>query len=233
LSEPIQLDEITLSVVLKAIKNMHLRVIPPDGEVRLTAPFQMSPEKIRAFALSKLPWIKRQQKRIREQPWTAPLQYIENENHFVWGKAYPLQLVERVGKPLVELLDGFLVLRTQKGTSLAGKKALVAEWYEELVRKAVPGLVEKWQPTLGVQVKGIFVRPMKTRWGTCHPARATIRLNADLAQKPFACLEYVVVHEMVHLLEPSHNARYHALMGRFMPDWKTTRKQLKPVPTRP
>ena len=226
MNEPIQLDEVSITVVLKPIKNMHLRIYPPEGEVRITAPFRMEPEKIRAFALSKLSWIKRQQKRMREQPWSPPLKYEEGEIHLVWGKAYPLQLASEKGAP-VELLDGFLVLRARKGTGLAAKKARVAEWYRDLVRMAAPPLIEKWEPRMGVKVKGLFVRQMKTRWGTCHPVKGTIRLNADLARKPFACLEYVVVHELVHLLEPSHNARFKAFMSRYMPDWKSVKTLLK------
>lgn len=227
--EQILLQDLKIEVTLKNIRNMHLRVYPPDGQVRVTAPIRMDPEKIRKFALSKLEWIKRQQKRIREGGWAAPPEYKEGESHFVWGKAYPLQVGEGGGRNRVELRDDRLVLRVRKGTGARKKKALVAGWHKELVKTAVPPLVAKWEPRVGVQVKGVSVRHMKTRWGSCHTQKGTIRLNAGLAQKPFDCLEYVVVHEMVHLLEPSHNARFKALMGKFMPQWKNFRKQLKAV----
>jgi predicted metal-dependent hydrolase len=235
MSEQIVLDELIVEVTRKNIRNMHLRVYPPDGQARITAPFRMGPEKIRGFALSKLEWIKRQQKRIREGGWTAPPAYQDGESHFVWGKAYPLQVVEGAGKspfggqPPVELLEDRLVLRVRKGAGPRKKKALVDGWHRARVGDAIPPLVAKWEPRVGVKVMGFFVRHMKTRWGTCHTRKGTIRLNAALAQKPFDCLEYVVVHEMVHLLEPSHNARFKALMGKFMPQWKSYRKQLRTV----
>jgi hypothetical protein len=226
MSEQLQLGEIALDVVLKNIKHMHLRVYPPDGQARITAPYRMGPEKIREFALSKLSWIKRQQQRMREGGWVAPPQYLEGEIHPVWGKDYSLQLVEKAGTPSVSLVGDRLLLRVRKGAGVAKKGRLLALWYGELVKKALPPLVAKWEPILGVHVKLFFVRRMKTRWGTCHTRKGTIRLNADLAQKPAEYLEYVLVHEMVHLLEPSHNARFYALMGRFMPDWKILRGRL-------
>jgi predicted metal-dependent hydrolase len=226
MSEQLQLGDFEIEVVLKNIRNMHLRVYPPDGRVQLTASLRMAPGKIRGFALSKLDWIKRQQERIKKGGWVAPSQYQDGEIHPVWGKSYPLLVVEKAGPPLVSLTEDRLVLRIRKGVGVAKKAKLLALWYGELVKKALPPLVAQWEPILGVQVKRFFVRRMKTRWGTCHTRKGTIRLNADLAQKDPKYLEYVLVHEMAHLLEPSHNARFYGLMDRFMPQWKTYRGQL-------
>jgi predicted metal-dependent hydrolase len=226
MTDRLELGEISLEITLKNIRHMHLRVYPPDGRVGITAPLRMDPAKIRNFALSKLDWIKRQQKRIREGGWAAPPLYIEGESHPVWGKNYPLHLLEKGGKPSVTLEGDRLCLQVRKGAGAPKKAKLLALWYGELVKEALPPLAARWEPKLGVQVKGFQVRRMKTRWGTCHTRKGVIRLNADLAQKNPKYLEYVLVHEMAHLLEPSHNPRFYNLMGRFMPQWKTYRREL-------
>ena len=225
-----KLGSINVDVVFKKIKNIHLSVYPPAGRVRIAAPARMSLERVRIFAISKLAWIKKQQKRIQEQPREAPREYLDRESHFVWGKRYLLQLVEADQAASVELAHRWMVLTVRPKTNLAKRRAIVDAWYREQVKQTLPGLIAKWEPLMGVKVKRFYVRHMKTRWGSCTPARQSIRLNTDLCKKPPECLEYVVVHEMVHLLEPSHNQRFKALMDQFLPNWKVSQQRLNALP---
>ena len=228
----VKLGEITAEVVLKDIKNVHLSVYPPAGRVRISAPLRMSLDTIRVFAISKLAWIKQQQKKLREQERETPREYLERESHYVWGKRYLLTVTESDQAPVVELKHSRMLLRVRPGTDEAKRQAIVEEWYREQLKAAVPPLVAKWEPLLGVKVERFFVQRMKTKWGSCSPGTRGIRLNTDLAKKPRECLEYIVVHEMVHLLEPSHNARFVALMDHFMPKWQFRRQVLNRLPVR-
>lgn len=228
----IQLGDIAVEVVLKDIKNVHLSVYPPTGRVRISAPSRMPLGTIRVFAISKLGWIKQQQEKFREQERETPREYLDRESHYIWGKRYLLSLCERGQPPAVALKHDRLVLTARAGTDRATKEAIVAQWYREQIKAVASELIAKWAPRLGVSVNRVFVRQMKTRWGSCTPRTHTIRLNTELAKKPKECLEYVVVHEMAHLLEPSHNARFVALMDRFMPAWPFYRQALNHLPVR-
>lgn len=228
----IELGDITVDVVLKDIKNVHLSVHPPTGHVRISAPKRMSLDTIRVFALSKLDWIKRQQAKLRGQERETPREYVERESHYVWGKRYLLSVTESDQPPAIELKHSRMILRVRPGTAEGKREALVEEWYREQVKAAVPPLLDRWQPQMGVSVERFFVQRMKTRWGSCNQKARTIRLNTELAKKPPECLEYIVVHELVHLLEPTHNARFLALMDRFMPKWQFHRDELNRLPVR-
>ena len=228
----IRLGEIAVDVVLKDIKNVHLSVYPPTGKVRISAPKRMSMETIRVFAISKVGWIKQQQNKLLSQERETPREYLDRESHYVWGMRYLLKAVEEHSTPKIELKHRKMILRVGPGTAHDKKQATVAQWYREQIKAAVPHLLAKWEPMIGVNVKRVFVREMKTKWGSCNPKARTIRLNTDLAKKPRECLEYIVVHEMVHLLEPTHNTRFVALMDRLMPQWHVCRKQLNQLPVR-
>jgi predicted metal-dependent hydrolase len=228
----IQLGEIGVDVVRKDIKNVHLSVHPPTGRVRIAAPKRMSLDSVRVFAIAKLPWIKRQQRKLQEQERETPREYIDRESHYVWGKRYLLKVVEADQSPSVELDHGRMILRVRPGTDAMKRQAIVEEWHREQVRSAVPPLVEKWERLMGVAVRQLFVQRMKTKWGSCNHRAATIRLNTDLAKKPRRCLGYIVVHEMAHLLEPTHNERFVALMDQFMPRWQSHREVLNRLPVR-
>ena len=230
MSSKIDLGGVVADVVRKKIKNVHLRVYPPSGEVRISAPLRMSLGAIRAFAVSKLAWIKRQQENIRRQERETPREYVDRERHYVWGKRYLLKVVEEEAAPHVEMQPSLLALHVRPGADGAKRQAVVARWYRDQIRDAVPTLIEKWEPSIGVTVANLFVQQMKTRWGSCNPRTRSIRLNAELAKRPPACVEYVVVHEMVHILEPSHNQRFKALMDRHMPRWREYRDALKRSP---
>jgi len=230
--ETIDLGGIAADVVRKRIKHVHLSVHPPAGRVRISAPLHIALDTIRVFAISKLPWIKIQQRKVQEQEREAPHDYIDRESHYLWGKRYLLTVVEHNAAPSIELQHHRIVLWVRPGTSTKQRAALMEAWYREQIRTAVPPLLQKWEALMNVQSSKVFVQRMKTRWGSCNTRSHAIRLNTDLAKKPPECLEYVVVHELAHLIEPSHNARFVAVMDLFMPKWQHYRHELNKLPVR-
>ena len=230
--EQIELGDLSVDVVLKEIKNIHLSVYPPTGRVRIAAPEQTSLDTLRIFAISKLDWIRRQQRKLREQQRESPREYLDRESHYVWGKRYLLRIAEVDAPPKVELRPRQLLLRVRPGTDAEKRETLLEGWYRNQLKEAVPQLLEQWQPRLGVQAERFFVQRMKTKWGSCNPQARTLRLNSELAKKPPGCLEYIVVHELVHLLEPTHNARFVELMDHFLPQWRDRRDVLNRLPVR-
>jgi predicted metal-dependent hydrolase len=228
----IDLGEFDAEVVRKSIKNVHLSVYPPDGRVRISAPLHMALETIRVFAISKLAWIKSQQRKMRAQERETPREYLDRESHYVWGKRYLLKLLEKDAAPGIELKHSKLVLQVRPGTDEARRQEILDAWYREQIKAAMPELLEKWEPLMGVKAGQVFVQKMKTKWGSCSPASGNIRLNTDLAKKPPECLEYIVVHELAHLIEPTHNARFVALMDLFLPQWKHLKDELNRLPVR-
>ena len=227
-----KLGDIVVDVALKNIKNVHLSVYPPTGGVRVSAPVRMSIDTIRVFAVSKLDWIKQQQKKLREQERESPREYLDRESHYVWGKRYLLKIRESDGPSSLELEHGRIVLRLPSGGVKGKKETLLEAWYRDQIKVAVPPLLARWQPLIGVKVQRIFVQRMKTKWGSCNQKACTIRLNTELAKKPPECLEYIVLHEVMHLLEPTHNERFGALMDQFMPMWQFARHRLNTLPVR-
>ncbi len=228
----IALGEIVLDVVKKDIKNVHLSVHPPTGRVSISAPLRMDIETVRLFAISKLEWIRRQQKRLREQERESPREYLDRESHYVWGRRCLLRIVEGESAPAVQLKHSTLLLQIRSGSSDEQRQIVLEKWYRELLKAAVPPLLAKWEPLMGVKVSRFFVQRMKTKWGGCNPSAHAIRLNSELAKKPRECLEYIVLHEMAHLLEPKHNSRFRALMDQFMPKWRFCCDSLNRLPVR-
>jgi predicted metal-dependent hydrolase len=226
----LNLGGIAVDVVLKNIKNIHLSVHPPTGRVRISAPLRMNLDTIRVFAVSKLGWIKQQQVKFDSQERETPREYLDRESHYVWGKRYLLSLIESDDAPRVELQHSRILLRVGPAVDDDKKQSILERWYRQQVRQAVPPLVSKWEPLMGVKVERFFVQHMKTKWGSCNPDSRTIRLNTDLARKPRECLEYIVVHEMAHLLVRHHNDRFTSLMDRYLPDWKLLRQELNRAP---
>jgi predicted metal-dependent hydrolase len=228
----IELGEIVVDIVKKDIKNVHLSVYPPAGRVRISAPLRMDLETIRLFAIGKLSWIKSQQQKLRDQEREPPREYLDRESHYLWGKRYLLKVREEGTAPAVELKHNKILLQVRPGTGEDKRQAILDQWYREQLKAAVPPLIAKWEPLMGVQVARFFVQRMKTRWGSCSPGTRSIRLNTDLAKKPLECLEYLIVHEMTHLLEPTHNSRFLTLMESFMPNWRHHREELNQLPVR-
>ncbi|AKB31600.1 putative metal-dependent hydrolase [Methanosarcina siciliae HI350] len=226
----IELGDIKVDVVLKDIKNIHLSVYPPNGRVKISAPLRMDMDTIRVFAISRLGWIKQQRKKFREQARETPREYLDLESHYVWGKRYLLKVIEVCEAPSVELKHNKMILRVRPGTADEKKQAVVDAWYREQLKKAIPSLIAKWEPLMDVKVERFFVQRMKTKWGSCNHKARNIRLNTELAKKPPECLEYIIIHEMTHLLEPTHNSRFIALMDRFMSKWQFYRDRLNQLP---
>ena len=228
----LKLGDIEVDVHLKDIKNIHLSVHPPTGRVRISAPQRMKLDTIRLFAISRLGWIRQQQKRIKEQERETPREYVERESHYVWGSRCLLHITEAGGAPSVELRHNKIDLSIRSGASAAKKEEILENWYRSQIRNAVPRLIAKWELRLGVKVAAIYVQKMKTKWGSCNTKRRTVRLNTDLAKKPPVCLEYIVVHEMLHIIEPTHNNRFIEMMDKSLPNWQITRSELNRLPVR-
>ncbi len=226
----VNFGDIVAEVVIKAIKNIHLSVYPPDGKVRISAPLGTNIDTIRIFAISKLGWIKKQQQKLRAQERETPREYLNRESHYVWGKRYLLKILETDSPPKVQLTHTEIILQVRPHSSDQKKQAILNQWYRNQLKKAAPPLIAKWTPLLRVQIKGFNVRKMKTRWGSCTPHAQTILLNLELAKKPIECLEYIIVHEMLHNLEPTHNNRFITLMNQAMPKWQFYRDKLNKLP---
>ena len=227
-----KLGQIDVDVVLKGIRNIHLGVYPPNGRVRVAAPTGTNMERLRLFLVSKLEWIKKQRKKVLAQERETRRDYLDRESHYVWGKRYLLKVVDQDAPPSISLNISQMILTVRPGASRERKAEVMEAWYRNLVKEAGDILVAKWEPKLKVRLEQLSVRVMRTRWGTCSPSTRTIRLNTDLAKKPPECLEYIVVHELVHLLEPTHNSRFVALMDRHLPDWRHRRQVLNSLPVR-
>ncbi len=232
MQDVLDLGELHADVIRKAIKHVHLSVLPPAGKVRVAAPQNMPLETIRLFVVSKLAWIRSQQRKLQAQDRETPREFLNNESHYVWGKRYLLEIVHADAAPKVTLHPRKLKIQVRPGADQARCKEILDAWYRQQVREAVPALLAKWEPLLKVKAKQVFVQQMKTKWGSCTAQSGYIRLNTDLAKKPPESLEYILVHELVHLLEPTHNERFVALMDLYMPNWQHLRRQLNRLPLR-
>jgi len=228
--EKLQLGEITIDVVQKKIKNIYLSVYPPTGRVRISAPLRMDLDAIRVFAISKIGWIKKQQTKLKNQKREVPREFLNKESHYFKGKRYLLKVTERDAAPGVVLQHSVLELHVRPGTRVEKRKTVLDEWYRQQLKELVPALIEKWEKKMNVQVNEFGIKKMKTRWGTCNMEVRRIWLNLELAKKPVECLEYIVVHEMTHLLERKHNDRFMSLMSEFMPKWRFYKDELNRLP---
>lgn len=228
----LQIGEITAEVVLKDIKNVHLSVYPPLGRVRIAAPLRMRLDTIRVFALSKLAWIRRQQEKLREQERETPREYLDRESHYYRGRRYLLKVVEHDGAAGVELRHSRIVLHVRPGADEAKRQSVLDEWYRQRLKEEAAPLLAKWERTMSVNAGNVRVQKMKTRWGSCNPLSKSILLNLELAKKPPECLEYIIVHELAHLLEPRHDPRFTVIMDRFLPKWQFFRDELNRLPVR-
>lgn len=228
-STTIVIDDIPMTLTYKSIKNLHLRVHPPDGHVTISAPPHVANTVIEAFVRSKLPWIRQQQAVHQQYVPLPPVEMLERESHYVWGVRYLLHLATGP-RYTIELTPTHLVLTAPASSTPARQAAALNQWYRQQVQQALPPLVEHWSATIGVQVHKVFVQQMKTRWGSCNYHAGHIRLNSELAKYPPHLLEYVVVHELVHLLEPSHSQRFYALLNQYDPHWHEHRQQLRNPP---
>ena len=230
MAETIQLGDIVIAFTRKDIKHVHLSVYPPSGQVTLVAPKGTRPEVARAYAVSRLGWIRDQQAKLRGQAREAPRQFIERESHYLWGRRYLLTLSAADAKPSVSLTHRTIHLTVRPGSSPEKRAAVMHAWHKSLLHAAVPALIQKWEPKLGVKVSGYRLQRMKTRWGSCNPKSRHIRLNTELVKKPKDLLEYVVVHEMLHLIAPTHSEHFVALLSKHYPAWREARAELNALP---
>jgi len=227
----IEVSGIPVEVVRKPIKNLHLGVYPPAGRVRVAAPKRMDDEAVRLAVVSRLGWIRRQQQRFHEQARQSRREMVTGETHYVWGRAHRLEVLERWGRQGVARAAGRrLRVTIHPGADRARRERVLNEWYRCELKARIPPLIKKWEPKLGVKVAFWGVKRMRTRWGTCNPDTRRVWVNLELAKKPPECLEYILVHEMVHLIERRHNARFRQLMDRHLPQWQMRRELLQREP---
>ncbi|PZQ14747.1 MAG: metal-dependent hydrolase [Rhodanobacter denitrificans] len=227
----IEVRGIPVEIVRKDIKNLHVGVYPPKGRVRVAAPLLLDDEAIRLAVITRLGWIRRQQEGFHEQDRQSLREMVTGESHYFLGRRYRLDVVEREGPPTIELPNNaIMLLCVRPGTDRGARDALLQRWYRRQICEQLPALVEKWEARTGVQVAEIRVKRMKTRWGTCNSDAKRIWLNLELVKKPICCLEYVLAHEMVHLLERHHNERFRKLMDAAMPQWRLYREKLNRTP---
>lgn len=221
-----KLHDIDIEITQKKIKNLHLRVRPPMGSVMISAPKRMSIEKIHEFVFSKLNWINKHRKKMLEKKYEARKEYVDGETHYFDGKSFLLKIIEHQEKQDVILSHPNLIIQIRSGANKIKKQAMLDNWYRQQLNEKVVSLISEWEKKMLVSVSQFKIRKMKTRWGSCSPRSRSIRINLELAKRSLACIEYVVVHELVHLLEASHNKRFIALMDQFLPTWRLCRKEL-------
>ncbi len=229
-SDEIVLGALRISLVRKRVKNVHLTVHPPEGRVTLVAPANTRAEVARAYAISKLVWIRQQQTALNAQARETPRQFRERESHELWGRRHLMTLREADCKPFVKRDHRRITLTVRPGHDLAKRAEVMHDWHKALLHDLLPKLIAKWEPKLGVRVSGYFLQRMKTKWGSCNHHAGHIRLNTELVKKPKDLVEYVVVHEMLHLLEPTHSERFVFLLDRHWPQWREARAELNALP---
>lgn len=228
--ESIELGDLLIEITRKNIKNVHLSVHPPDGRVTLSAPSATRIDVARAYVISKLSWIRKQQEILAEQAREAPRDFIERESHYVWGRRYLMTVDLQNAKPSVSLDHKRIALTVRPGHTQSERAQVIHAWHKSLLHEAIPPLIRQWERKLGVKVSRYFLQRMKTKWGSCNHMAGHIRLNTELVKKPKDLLEYVIVHEMAHLIEPTHNDRFIAILQEKYPSWREARSELNELP---
>lgn len=229
--EQIKVSDITIDVVRKDIKNIHLAVYPPTGRVRIAAPLKTNDDSIRLFAISKIGWIKRNQRKFEGQERISPREYKQREGHYFQGKRFLLNVIETVTKPKVELKGKKRIdLYVRPNSSTEKKHEILTEWYRSQLKNQIPSIIEKWEKRLDLKVNEWQIKLMKTKWGSCNIEKKKILINLELAKKPERCLEYIIVHEMIHFKERLHNERFLYYMDTYLPNWKQLKKELNSLP---
>ncbi|QBE49838.1 M48 family metallopeptidase [Leucobacter triazinivorans] len=218
-----------IDVVYKDIKNLHISVYPPVGRVRVAAPHRVDEDAIRLAVVQRLPWIKRQREQLQNAERQTERRMLSGETHYVWGERLRLD-ISRHGRSKVAVASKTLWLTTPADYDEDQRRAVLDHWYRKELKATAPALLTKWQPLVGVEDTKVVVRHMKTKWGTCHPESRSIWLNPELAKKNPRCLEYIVVHELIHFIERTHDARFIELMDLHMPDWRARRDELNGAP---
>ena len=227
----IEVNGLVVNVVRKNIKNLHLAVYPPDGRVRVAVPLRVDDEAVRLAVLTKFSWIRKQQEKFNQQERQTPREYVSGESHYFQGARYRLNVIQHDGSNMVVVRNKrFIDLYVRPESSVDQRRRVMAAWYRQYLKDIIPGVIAKWELLMGVSVKEWGVKQMKTKWGTCNINAGRIWINLELAKKSPRCLEYVIVHEMVHLLERLHNDRFKALMSQYLPQWQMIREELNREP---
>ena len=230
-TEKITIANLEIDVIRKDIKNMHLAVYPPNGRIKISAPAIADEEVVRLFAISKLSWIKKHVKTFREQPRESKRAIVSGESHYFLGKRYMLKVIEHPGYSKVELTGTkTIILKIKPDLSNEERSAIFKEWYRKQLKQIVPELIIKWEKIIGVKSNDWGIKLMRTKWGACNIEEKRIWLNLELAKKPLICIEYIIVHELVHLLERNHNEKFIKHMDQFMPKWRLHRDELNSLP---
>lgn len=224
-------SNLDIDVVRKNIKNMHLAVYPPTGRVRIAAPLRVDDEAVRLFAISKIAWIRKHQRHFKAQDRQSPREFKQRESHYFQGKRFLLRITELDAPAKVEIKNKtYIDLSVRPNSTLEQRQTILNEWYRKELKKLIPEIIEKWEKKIGVSVAEWQVKQMKTKWGTCNIEEKRIWINLELAKKPIRCLEYIIVHEMIHLIERHHNDRFMALMEKYIPQWEIYRTELNRLP---
>lgn len=224
-------SDLSIDVVRKNIKNMHLAVYPPTGRVRIAVPLRVDDEAVRLFAISKIAWIRKHQRHFNTQDRQSPREFKHRESHYFQGKRFLLRISEQDAPAKVEIkTKTYIDLSVRPNSTLEQKQTIINEWYREELKRLIPEIIKKWEREIGVNVAEWHVKQMKTKWGTCNIEEKRIWINLELAKKPIHCLEYIVVHEMIHLVERHHNDRFITLMDKFIPQWKFFKEELNRLP---
>lgn len=226
----IQIGPLKIELTKKDVKHVHLSVHPPEGRVTLVAPRATRTEVARAYAISKLGWIRAQQEKMRGQARETPRAFVERESHYLWGRRHLLAVRHADAPPSVKLDHKRITLTVRPGATRAKRAEVLHEWHKRQLHAVVPDLIAKWDLRLGVKVAAYFLQRMKTKWGGCNPRARHIRLNTELVKKPKDLLEYVIVHEMAHLREPNHSERFVALLDEHYRGWREARAELNELP---
>jgi predicted metal-dependent hydrolase len=224
--QTIQVGEIPIAVTLKDVQNVHLSVHPPDGHVTLVAPASTRIDVARAYAISKLGWIRDQQHQFLNQVRETPRQFIGRESHYLWGRRYLLSVIYKDAKPRITIDHKRITISIRPGSNASKRAEVFHEWHKSLLHDVVPPLIQKWQTKMDVELTQYFLQRMKTKWGSCNHQAKHIRLNTELVKKPKDLLEYVIVHELAHLIEPTHNDRFVAILNTHYPTWREARAEL-------
>jgi predicted metal-dependent hydrolase len=227
----IDISDFTIVVVRKNIKNMHLSVYPPTGRVRIAAPLSIDDEAVKLFAISKLNWIKKNQRKFEKQERQTPRTFAERESHYFEGKRYLLRVTEHNAPSKVIIkTKTHIDLFVRSNSSIEQRQSILNEWYRKQLKNQMPALIAKWEKIVGVNISDWGIKQMKTKWGTCNIEKQRIWVNLELAKKPIYCLEYIVVHEMIHLLERHHNEYFLAYLDKFLPKWRLYKEELNRLP---
>ena len=230
-SHDLTINGLPVSIVRKAIKNLHLGVYPPNGRVRVAVPLTVTDEAVRLAVVGKLGWIKRQRAKFKAQPRQSAREMVRGESHYFLGTRYRLRVIQQDGAPRIVLRNrSAMELYVQPGTNAEQRERILHRWYRQQLKELIPPLLQKWQSALGIQVADWRIKKMKTKWGTCSVEARRIWLNLELAKKPTQCLEYIVVHELVHLIERHHNDHFMSIMDKHLPQWRLHRQELNAAP---